>query len=291
VLHLDNVPALPDRLRQGQLNTLVLARMMKSAAFNLDPAFRTASGVGAFAGPQAEEFYFGASLGGIMGLMFTALSPDVVNANVDVPAINFSLLLQRSTNFSEFETILALTGLADPMQRALAYGIIHELWVRGEPAGYATHVTSHPLPGTNSKNILMTMAWLDPQVSNVGTEIAARTLGLSNLVGSLRTNLVGIPDEQGPLSSALVIYDTGSFNLNNLAHAAFIPPLANLAPTPNCCDPHPIRGYIPASLDQLQAFLRPGGTIANFCNGLCDAGQPNEIPFGNAKPCDPLACQ
>lgn len=291
VLHLDNVAALADRLRQGQLNTLVLARMMKSGAFNLDPAFRTASGAGAFAGPQAEEFYFGASLGGIMGLMFTALSPDVVNANVDVPAMNFSLLLQRSTDFSEFETVLILTGLTDPMRRALAIGLIHELWARGEPSGYATHITSHPLPGTNAKHILMTMAGLDQQVSNVGTEIAARTLGLPNLVGSPRTNLVEIPDEPGPLASALVIYDTGSFALNNPAHARFIPPLANMAPIRNCCDPHAIRGYIPASLDQLQVFLKPGGTVANFCEGLCDAGQPDEIPFGNAKPCDPLACR
>jgi hypothetical protein len=293
VLHLKNFPALPDRLRQGQLNTLVLARMMKTAAFNVDPHFQTPSGVGVLAGAQEEEFYFGASLGGIMGLMFTALSPDIVNANVDVPAINFSILLQRSTDFSQFDSVLSLTGLADPMKRALTVGIIHELWVRGEPAGYATHITSNPLEGTNAKNILMTMAWLDQQVSNVSTEIAARTLGLSNLAGSLRTNMAEIPDEPGPLSSALVIYDTGSFDLNDPAHAPFIPPLANLAPTHSCCDPHGIRGYIPASIDQLRAFLTPGGKITNFCtdaDGVCDANQPSEIPYGDAKPCDPLAC-
>jgi hypothetical protein len=134
------------------------------------------------------------------------------------------------------------------------------------------------------------MAWLDQQVSNVATEIAARTLGLANLIGSARTGLVDIPDTPGPLSSALVIYDTGSFDLGNLAHAAFIPPLANLAPQQNCCDPHPIRGFIPASIEQLQAYLHPGGKIANFCAGVCDASQPSDIPYGNAKPCDPLAC-
>jgi len=290
VLNLQDFAAVPDRMRQGQVNTLVLAHMMKSGAFNIDPAFQTPGGAGVFAGPNEDEFYFGASLGGIMGMMFAALSPDVVNANVDVPGMNFSLLLQRSTDFSPFESILSLTGLADPMQQALMYGILHELWVRGEAAGYATHITSNPLPGSNPKNILMTMAWLDPQVSNVATEIAARTLGLPSLVGSLRTGLVDIPDQPGPLASALVIYDTGSFNLANPAHAPFIPPLANLAPQPNCCDPHPIRGFIPASIEQLQAFLQPGGRITNFCDGLCDAGEPSEIPYGNTTPCDPLAC-
>ncbi|MBP1686399.1 MAG: hypothetical protein H6Q33_2542 [Deltaproteobacteria bacterium] len=290
VLNLQDFAALADRMRQGQVNNLVLAHMMKSGAFNIDPAFQTPAGTGVFAGPHEAEFYFGASLGGIMGMMFAALSPDVANANIDVPGMNFSLLLQRSTEFSQIEGILILTGLADPMQRALTYGILHELWVRGESAGYATHVTSNPLPGTNPKNILMTMAWLDPQVSNVATEIAARTLGLPNLIGSLRTGLVDIPDKPGPLASALVIYDTGSFNLANPAHAKFIPPLANLAPQTSCCDPHPVRGFIPASVEQLQTFLQPGGQIMNFCDGMCDAGQPSEIPYGNSTPCDPLAC-
>jgi hypothetical protein len=287
ILTLRNFPALPDRLRQGQLNTLVLARMMKTGAFNGDPAFQTPSGVGVFAGPQEEQFYIGGSLGGIMGLMFSALSPDIVNACVDVPAINFSILLQRATPYLPFQDALRLTGISDPMETALGLGIIHELWVRGESAGYATHITSQPLPGTNAKHILMASAFLDQQVTNQGTEIAARTLGLPSLVGSLQTNLPQIPDRPGPLSSALVMYDTGSFDLNNPSHAPFIPPLANLQPTPNRCDPHGLQGTIPAFLDQLFTFLQPGGQIRNFCNGRCDAAEPFELPDGADRPCDP----
>ncbi len=290
IFDLNNFGALPDRLRQGQLNTLVLARMMKSGMFNVHPAFQTPRGEGVFpAAPDNEQFYFGASLGGIMGLMFSALSPDVANVNVDVPAINFPFLLQRATPFIQYDILLRQTGVTDPMQTALGLSLVGELWVRGEPAGYATHITSNPLPGTNAKNILMTMAFLDQQVSNTGTEIAARTLGLPNLEGSLLTNLPEIPDVPGPLSSALVIYDTGSFDLRNPAHTPFIPPLANLPPTPNSCDPHGRRGYIPASIQQLLTFAQPGGQIVNFCNGLCDAAEPSELPYGAATPCDPLA--
>ncbi|MBI4517868.1 MAG: hypothetical protein HY699_18835 [Deltaproteobacteria bacterium] len=288
VFKLQNIAALADRLRQGQLNTLVLARMLKTAAFHVDPAFRTPAGVGVLAGPEQEAYYFGASLGGIMGLMFAALSPDITSANVDVPAINFSLLLQRATPFLEFELALKLTGITDPMQTALGIGLIHELWVRGESAAYATHITTNPLPGTNAKNILMTMAWLDQQVSNAGTEVAARTLALPNLAGSLMHDLAQIPDRPGPLPSALVVYDTGSFDLSNPEHAPFVPPLANLQPEPNPCDPHGLRGFIPASIEQLLHFLQPGGEIVNFCDGTCDAGGPRELPFGAAAPCDPL---
>ena len=289
ILDLRNFPALPDRLRQGQLNTLMLGKMMRTAVFNSDPAFQTPSGIGVLAGPQAEEFYFGASLGGIMGLMYSALSPDITNSHVDVPAMNFSLLLQRATPFISFQSALQLTGITDPMQTALLVGILHELWVRGESAGYATHITSNPLAGTNAKHVLMTGALFDQQVSNQATEIAARTLGLPSLSGSILPNLPLIADDTGPLTSALVFYDTGSFDPNNPAHAPFIPPLANLQPQPNHCDPHGLQAFIPAALEQMLGFLQPGGLIVNHCNGLCDAGDPSEMPSGRTTPCDPLS--
>lgn len=293
ILDLRNFPALPDRLRQGQLNTLVLGKMMHTGIFNAAPAFQTPSGVGVLAGPNVEEFYFGASLGGIMGLMYSALSPDIINSHVDVPAINFSILLQRATPFLEFQSALQLTGITDPMQTVLLLGLMHELWVRGESAGYATHITSNPLEGTNVKNVLMTAALYDPEVSNQGTEIAARTLGLPSLIGSILPNRPLIPDEAGPLPSALVFYNTGDFDSNNAADVPFIPPLANLQPQLNHCNPHGEQAFIPAAIQQMLTFLKPAGQVinsgqvVNYCNGLCDAGDPTELPHGN-PPCNPL---
>ncbi|MCK6554617.1 hypothetical protein L6Q96_08575 [Candidatus Binatia bacterium] len=291
ILDLRNFAALPDRLRQGMLNTLVLARMMKKGSFNADPAFVAPGGAGALPGPATEAFYSGGSLGGIMGLMFAALSPDIVNAHIAIPAINFSILLQRATPFLPFQGALELTGVTDAADQALLIGIIHELWVRGESAGYATHITANPLPGTNAKNILMTAAYLDQAVSNQGTEIAARTLGLPSLVGSLQTGLVEIPDVAGPVPSALVTYETGSYRLDNPAHVPFIPPLANLQAEPNRCDPHGFQMVIPAALDQTAEFLSPGGTIRNFCDGRCDGGLSYERPYGLEETCDPLAAE
>jgi hypothetical protein len=290
--NLYNFPALPDRLRQGMLNTLVLARMMKEGHFNVDPAFQTGSGAasGAFPGPGEEMFYYGASLGGIMGSMFAALSPDLERLNVDVGAMNFSFLLQRSTQFGlgspSFEDLLRRTGLTDPMETLLGVGLIHELWVRGEPAGYSRHITGDPLPGTNAKKILMTVAWLDKQVSNQASEVLARTLGLVSGEGSVQQALQGIPDSAGAQDSALVVYDTGYFDLFDPSHQPNIPPLANLVPT-DVCDPHGVRLTIPASMDQLATFLQPGGQIENFCTGVCDGVGNSEKPTGGAKTCDP----
>lgn len=287
---LNHFAALPDRLRQGMLNTLVLAKMMKRGLFNRDTAtFATPLGRPVFAGPDTEMYYYGISLGGIMGTWFSALTPDVERFGVDVPAINFSCLLQRSTQFSSYDQLLLGIGITDPMDAILGLGLLHELWVGGEPAGYARHITSDPLPGSGeAKRILMTPAWLDKQVSNQCTEIAARTLQLPNLApGSLQRGLPGIPDLEGPLDSAYVMYDSGAFDIFDPAHQPFIPPLSNLIPS-GVCDPHGARPAIPAGIRQLVDFLRPDGQIENFCDGDCDAGIPDEIAGGAAMPCDPL---
>ena len=287
---LNNFSGLPDRLKQGMLNTLVLTKMMKRGLFNRNTtAFETPSRAPVFRGPDTEIFYYGISLGGIMGTWFSALTPDVERFGVDVPAINFACLLQRSTQFGRFEILLQSFGLTDGLQTILGIGILQELWAAGEPAGYARHITSDPLPGSGgAKRILMTPAWLDKQVSNQCTEIAARTLQLPNLVpASLQRELEGIPDREGPLDSAYVMYNTGSFDLFNPDHQIFIPPLANQIPS-GVCDPHGARPRIPAGIRMLTNFLKPGGQVENFCNGLCDAGEPDEIGGGAAQPCDPL---
>jgi hypothetical protein len=133
----------------------------------------------------------------------------------------------------------------------------------------------------------MTPAWLDKQVSNQCTEIAARTLQVPNLVpASLQRGLQGIPDMEGPLPSAYVMYNTGAFDLFNPAHQPLIPPLSNLIPS-SVCDPHGDRPRIPDGIRMLVNFLQPDGQIENFCNALCDAGEPQEIANGAEQPCNP----
>jgi hypothetical protein len=289
----EQFPALPDRLKQGQINTVLLARMMKQGVFNRDPAFQRPDGSGVFPGADTEMFYYGISLGGIMGTWFAAMTPDLERLNVDVPAMNFAMLLQRSTQFGQFELLLTGIGLTDPIFTLLTLSLNHEVWVRSEPAGYVRHITSDPLPGTNPKKLLVTMAWLDKQVSNQATEIMVRSLGIPNLTGSVQQGFPGIPDVDGPVDSALVVWDTGSYDIFLPAHYAtvgsgpLIPPLANRIPSSKC-DPHAARLTIPASLDQLAAFLRPGGQVENTCEGICDAAIPYERPGGAETSCDPL---
>ena len=291
----DTFQAMPDRLRQGQLATLVLARLLDNGAFNSLPAFQTPPGSPVGAGQpvlrSGEVSYFGASLGGIMGLMFTSLYPQLEHSIVDVGAINFSFLLQRAKPFKAFQSVLEVID-PDPVRQLIGLGLLHELWVKGESAGYINHLEGEitpRFPGNGINPVLMTVARHDQQVSTLGAQIAAASIGLMNLPGSAEQNLPLVPDALYPgARSGHIIYDTGAYQVGTQTEP-FIPPTVN-RPAPvddNTCDPHATRFTIPASIEQMLTFFQPEGRIHNFCNGLCDAAEPLELPGGLATPCVP----
>ncbi|MFP6640799.1 MAG: calcium-binding EGF-like domain-containing protein, partial [Myxococcota bacterium] len=292
---------LPHRLKQGMVNTLVLSRMMKSGFFNrLEELQRTPGdpATGVFT-PDQEMFYFGVSLGGIYGTMYAALNSDTIRHNVDVPAMNFSVLEQRSTQFPAFLALITAIGLTDPMELALMISLQHEMWVSAEPAAYMRNITGTldpPLVGSPPKSMLVTVAFLDKQVSNQATNIYARSMGIPNLEGSIQARFPGLPDVNADaasgnpgLDSAMQIYDTGYFDIFDTETQLWLPELANIIPSGKC-DPHGgPRLSIPASLDQLQTFLQPGGQIFNYCDGVCDAETEYEQPTSSCDPTDDCA--
>jgi len=287
--------ALPHRLKQGMVNTLVLSRMMKSGFFNRLPELQRVPGdpaSGVFT-PDEEMFYFGVSLGGIYGTMYAGLNQDTIRHNVVVPAMNFSVLEQRSTQFPIFLQLIADVGLTDPMDLALLLGVQHELWASADPTGYIRNVTGTvdpPLPDTPAKKMLVTVAFLDKQVSNQAANIFTRSMGIPNLVGSVQHRLPGIPDVAADwadgdpgLDSAMQIFDSGYFDIFDPAYDAVVPALANIIPSSKC-DPHGAPLATPAALDQVAAFLQPGGAVYNFCDGFCDADTVQDRPAGECNP-------
>ena len=291
----DQFQALPDRLKHGQLATLVLTRHLELGSFNALPAFQAPPGA---AIPEGEGVlqagrvgYFGGSLGGVMGLMFSALYPELGAVNVDVPASNFGFLVQRAKPFSPFQQVLEVID-GDPMRQLVGLGLLSELWIEGESGAYLHHITGEtlpPLPGTAPKEVLMTVARYDQQVSTLGAQIAAATLRLPNLPGSVVEGLVGVPDTERSVRSGHIVYDTGSYR-NGEPTEVFIPPPTNQTAEQedNRCDPHGLRFTIPASLQQTLRFFESEAPLENFCNGSCDAAEPLELPGGRDLPCDPF---
>ncbi|MDJ0868224.1 MAG: hypothetical protein QNK03_19110 [Myxococcota bacterium] len=310
-----NFGTLPDRLRQGVVNTLVLARMMKRGAFNTHPAFRVeAEGPGGGGTPPAvgvfdtgaELDYFGVSLGGIMGLLTAAVSPDLRRVAVDVPASNFSVMIQRSTAIGLIAAVLDFLN-RDAMSQAIFFSLGTELWDSAEPGGYLHHVVRDPLPGSGeAKDVLMTVARFDGVVSNEASEMTARGLGIPNLydasgpAGSAVNGLLGIPDQPAPLAEgdadfvgAMVYHDLGMYDLDDPEILPFVPPLANDTAASNC-DPHGRSFRTGAGVQQITTWLATG-VIDDFCEGVCDGfsadgtePEPFELSEGREVPCDPL---
>jgi hypothetical protein len=263
--------AVIDRLQQGALNTLYLGRLMLDpAGLASNAAFRTAGQ------PMIESsnlYYDGNSQGGIEGGMVTALSPDVRRAVLGVTGIDYAnLLVQRSTDFAPFGAIL-YPAYPDDSVHPLVLDLMQQLWDRGEPDGYAQQMTTHPLPGTPSHQVLMQIAYGDHQVSMYSAAVEARTVGAAAYQPALDLNtnrsrdrnlLYGLPTIKAfPFAgSAIEIWDSGPGHTQP-------PPLTNTAPadTPANQDPHEDPRNTPSAQAQVSDFLQANGTVTNVCGG------------------------
>lgn len=211
-----NFPTLADRLQQGVLNQIFLGRLMiGDDGLVTDPNFQRADGTPLV--DTAHLDYDGNSQGGIMGLMLSAVSPDIERSVVGVVGMNYSLLLSRSVDFETYEAIME-PAYPNDADRVLIIALTQMLWDRGEGAGYVQHITADPYAGTPAKDVLLHVAFGDWQVSELTAMIAAREMGATihrPVTAEGRSREVdpgwGLDTTTYPSDgSALVIWDSGS---------------------------------------------------------------------------------
>ncbi|HEU0131227.1 MAG TPA: hypothetical protein VFQ85_09590 [Mycobacteriales bacterium] len=261
---MSNFPTLADRVQQGMLNFLFLARAMKTG-FASDPAFQSPGGTSVL--DTRAVFYDGNSQGGIIGGALMAVAQDVTRGVLGVPAMNYSTLLDRSVDFATYESVFN-AAYPSELDRELAFGLIQMLWDRAEANGYAHHMTSDPLPGTPAHQVLMHVAFGDHQVANVAAEAEARTIGAVTNAGYLRPGRHWSVDPSWGIpaapaypwgGSAFVYWDSGSDT----------PTTTNTPPTASTVhgDPHSDPRSTRAARDQKAAFLAVDGAFVDVCGG------------------------
>jgi hypothetical protein len=270
LLDLSKFPTLPDRLQQGFLDFLYIGRAMihPTKGFISSLAFWDSKG------PLIDTrrlFYYGNSQGGIAGGALTALAPDLDRSVLYVGAMNYSLLVTRSVDFDPFGSVLD-SSYADRLERPLLLSLIQTLWDRGEPNGYAWHMTSDPLPNTPRHKVLQILSFGDHQVANIATEVEARTIGshlrLPATDPGRHTDVrpyFGIPPiDHFPYSgdAGLVVWDIGPLR-GDLGTPA--PPITNTPPRIGV-DPHDLVIESEARVRrQIAEFLRIDGRIIDVC--------------------------
>jgi hypothetical protein len=260
---LSRFPTLADRNQQGFLNFLFLGRLL------IHPQGLSASPEFAGKIDRTRLFYLGGSQGGILGGALTAVAPDFQRSALIVPAMNFSLLLTRSTQFAPFRDVL-YRSYSDQTERALLGSLIQVLWDRGEANGYAWHMTGDPLPNTPGHTVLLHEAFGDHQVANVATEVEARVIGARLRVPALdpgrsldRRPFYRIPRVPSYpwAGDALVVYDIGP--LRGSLGTPPAPP-ANLPPEIGV-DPHGVTAFEIPAATQISEFLKLGGAFVDTC--------------------------
>jgi hypothetical protein len=243
-----------DRLQQGLVNALVTMRMMKGR-FARDPAviFNGRSAI-----DPTEVYYRGDSQGGIMGVPYLALSADVHRGLLGEPGMAYGLLLNRSVDFAPFLRVVAL-NYPDPRDVQIVIALTQLLWDRAEGTGYAHRVTSNPFPNTPAKEVLIHAAIGDYQVTTLGAELLARTLGMKSMRPANRP-IYAIPETDSPLmGSAIIEWDFA------LPEPEFdVPPDG-----PPDDDPHDKVRVLPAAHTQTDIFFRTGNVDMTPCNGRC----------------------
>jgi hypothetical protein len=270
---LSRFPTLADRVQQGMLNFLMLGRAMAHPdGFAADPAFQIG---GRSALEPGRAWYDGNSQGGIIGGALAAVMVDGDRAVLGVPAMNYSTLLRRSSDFDTYAQVLYRT-YPNELERPLVLSLLQMLWDRAEADGYAAHMTERPLPNTPRHHVLMHAAFGDHQVANIAAEVEARTIGARVHQPALEPGRSNLADElygleplpAGPFDgSAFVLWDSGPIRQvdgqtvgTDAAPAQETPPRAGQ-------DPHELPRRAAAAQLQKSLFLRRGGLVVDTCDG------------------------
>ena len=215
---LKNLLALRDQLRQAELDTVQVVKLLRS---NPDLAPLTTGAIAPKIDPERIA-YVGDSLGAIEGAVAAALEPSVKAWTLNVagggiiseaaahgPVINSNLTLAGTVNFGLGSTIYSeahpLTLIAQTLIEA------------GDPIAYATHLVTSPAPlagaPTKARNILQIEVLFDELIANESNEALARAAGYALASPNVGPN-AGLSD-----LGSLAIYSGGGIKLTTLPEA------------------------------------------------------------------------
>ena len=290
LVDLSQFKLLPDRLAQGIINELFLARLMfHPGGLGTDAAFQNA---GQPVMENENVYYMGASQGGIMGGALTAVSPDFIQSSLLVGAMNYSSLLPRSVDFDLYADVM-YPAYPDEMSHPLLFGLMQILWDRSEPNGYAHRMTDNPPPNTPEHKVTLIIALGDHEVTNFAAEVEARTVGMKTNDPPLDPGrwpdmdilhgIERIQDSEYPYHGSNIIYfDGGPIrpDPNNAAKTIGTtpPPFANV-PNRAGQNPHGAPGGATDAVEMTASFLQPNGYIEDICApGSCYSDVWNGLP-------------
>jgi hypothetical protein len=194
-------------------------------------------------------FYYGISQGGIFGGTITAYDPVVERGVLQVGAMNYSMLLERSADWPVYQTFLQ-AAYPDAIDVSLLLALMQMQWDTTDPVAVADAALTGAIPGVPDKQLLMQIGVADVEVSNLASEYQARSMGVP-VVAPTVYQPWGVELAEGPVPSALAIFDFG--------YAATIP-VANQPPPDN--DVHSSVRRREAAIEMMRGFYQSGEIVS-----------------------------
>ncbi len=260
-----NFEELVDRMHQGVLEYVLLTRAMQDQLHELpdDEAFDDDE-IDAddleLAVDDDRIYYSGISQGGIFGVTLLAVDPTITRGHLGVPGHNYSMMMERSSNFYPQYSSVIHQGFPDRVDQSMALPIIQLLWDKIDPISYLRRLEAEPFDPDSPRHGLFATAKGDYQVAVVTKEITARSgidIPILENYDRERGEPWGVDVADYPhAGSGVVLYDFGNP----------WPEPGNHQPQDDYGDPHGEPRRLPEHNEQLIHFLDEG-EIKDVCDG------------------------
>ncbi len=215
-----------------------------------------------------QVFYYGISQGGIFGGTITAYDPVIEKGVLQVGAMNYSMLLERSRDWPTYQMFLQ-GAYPDSIDVSLLLALMQMQWDTTDPVAVSDALLTGGIPGVPDKQVLMQFAVADDEVSNVASEYQARSMGIPVLTPSVYEPW-GVETADGPVPNGLAIFD---FGLGDTL------PVTNQPPPDN--DVHSFVRRREAAIEMIRIFYRDGLATQTCGPAGCvcqDGGCGAELP-------------
>ena len=246
-------PLIFDTLIQGVVNHIALvqvARARMASELFVNDADQS------LVDPETVHYY-GISQGGIFGGTIAAYDPVIEKAVLQVGAMNYSMMLERSLDWPTYALVLE-GSYQNSLDVALILSLMQTLWDTTDPVAVADGMLTGGIPGVPEKQVLMQIAVADVEVANLASEYQVRSMGIPVLTPSVEEPW-GIEAAAGPLENALVIYD---FGLGDTI------PVTNEPPPDN--EVHSWVRKREATIEMMRRFYQTGEIVQTCGEAGCD---------------------
>ena len=186
-----------------------------------------------------------------------SIQTDITRGVLGVPGCAFAFLLQRSSEFTPFVSMLR-RSYPDVVEFVAIFSVMQQGFNRLEPLHFIDRITENPFPDTPSHRVMLHLAKEDAQVATVISYLMGRTVGAKLMVPAIRP-VWGLEEVSYPYEgNSLIEYDFGVPDNPKPTY-----------PAAKETDTHGLLRKLPIGQDQVWHFLETGETIS-VCDGPCD---------------------